>query len=207
MTSHVERCQRRSRLLILYGVDAHSLGIGFGVIVLALHGDDILTGEVIVGSFHGGAYALLGVADGGPVRIVCRLHGVVEGVRREVDVYVIAVVVSRLERRKSMIIDELHVVHGKRIARLDVALWSEIVSGRENDVDVLHTGSLASFLIYERYGVCLPFALCALRYGMVDGGYESGAFGLCHVSAGGSLAHAENVTLTVLHVHAGGVAP
>ena len=77
MTSHVERCQRRSSLLILYGVDAHSLRIGFGVIVLALHGDDILTGEVVVGSFHGGAYALLGVADGGPVRIVCRLHGVV----------------------------------------------------------------------------------------------------------------------------------
>ena len=200
VTCHNERVERRSRLLIFNGVCSDRRRIGLSVVVVALNAYGEHAGRLVVALLHLGAHALLRVSHLSLVLVIRSVHGVVVAVcgERLVQLHGVALAVGSRECGKRMIVDELHVVDGERVAVHDVVAVAEVVGSRENHVQLLHACVLVG--VNEVDSVARPLAVGAALDALLDLSYTLSALGRRHLATS-SCSHVEDVAVAVLHVH------
>ena len=97
-----------------------------------------------------------------------------------------------------MIVDELHVVDGERVAVHDVVAVAEVVGSRENHVQLLYACVFVG--VNEVDSVARPLAVGAALDALLDLSYTLSALGRRHLATS-SCSHVEDVAVAVLHVH------
>ena len=200
VTCHNKRVERRSRLLIFNGVCSDRRRIGLSVVVVALNAQGEHAGSLVVALLHLGAHALLRVRHLGLVHVIRSVHGVVVAIcgERLVQLHGVALAVGSRERGKRVIVDELHVVDGERVAVHDVVAVAEVVGSRENHVQLLHACVLVS--VNEVDSVARPLAVGAALDALHYLSHASSALGRRHIATR-SHRHVEDIAVAVLHVH------